>query len=257
VKSLIEESPKKRPRMPTFNNMPPPQSATTTASIKVQDNIKQTVSQNSTPTKKKNLSQKEKLKSFASTPKSERKPSQRTSRVKELIKNNSLALQRNLSNSWADILDELEEQSKELETYVDKVVDKYKLEREKVLKNLETDPEVLRKRHKKVMFGKTTPEYERYIIGVRKKDRKPFHPHTPNKFRKCSRRKFDGLVKIWRKRLHDWDENPSCLENKTSRDYNDEDEHDVTECSNITGSNFSYIVDDYDMLDDEIAPLPK
>jgi hypothetical protein len=120
-------------------------------------------------------------------------------------------VQRNLSSSWADIIEELETQQKELNEYADKVVDKYKIDKEKLLKILEQDSEVLRKRQKKINYGKLTPEYQRYIAEVKKRAREPFHPRTPNKFNKCSRRKFDGLIKKWRRMLHVWDENPDQL----------------------------------------------
>ena len=35
-----------------------------------------------------------------------------------MLEQNSMAIERNLSNNWADIIEELEEQSKELNTYL-------------------------------------------------------------------------------------------------------------------------------------------
>lgn len=125
--------------------------------------------------------------------------------------NNSDAIERNMSNNWGDILEELEIQTKELNEYVDKVSSKYELDKEKLLKKLETDAETLRKRQKRINLGKITPEYQRYVMSVARNKREPYHPRTPNKFRKSSRRKFDGLVKKWRKLLHVWDENPENL----------------------------------------------
>lgn len=145
---------------------------------------------------------------FFSTPKSERRVNLK-SRLAEL--NNSAAIEKNLSSNWGDILEELEVQSRELNEYVDKVVAKYQIDKEKLLKSTETDAECLRKRQKQINFGKVTPEYQRYVAACDKRKREPFYPRTPNKFRRCSRRKFDGLVKKWRKQLHVWDENPEAL----------------------------------------------
>jgi len=148
---------------------------------------------------------------FFSTPKSERKMASYKTKIKEMLEQNSITMQRNLSNNWADILEELDEQAKEVENYIDKVSSKYDIDKEKLRKNLETDAEVLRKRQKRINFGKVTTEYQRYLMEMPKKKRESFHPRTPNKFRKCSRRKFDGLVKKWRKMLHAYDEDPDQL----------------------------------------------
>lgn len=124
---------------------------------------------------------------------------------------NSEAIAKNMSNNWGDILEELEVQTKELNEYVDKVSKKFNIDKEKLVKNMETDAECLRKRQKKINLGKVTPEYQRYILEVNKGKRRSYHPRTPNKFRRCSRRKFDGLIKKWRKQLHMWDEDPEGL----------------------------------------------
>jgi hypothetical protein len=39
-------------------------------------------------------------------------------------------------------------------------------------------------------------------------NREPFHPKTPNKYKKYSRRAWDGLVKQWRLNLHCWSDCP-------------------------------------------------
>jgi len=259
--SLMEESPKKRQRIP--NLLP--------------NSAHATLGDNNRPVRKFNLANKlnnsdcssptrkstrqiaimnnagDQKKSFASTPKTDRQKQQ--SRIKELSEQNSAAIERNLSSNWGDILEELEEQTKELNDYVEKVSVKYGIDKEKLMKGLECDAETLRKRQKRINFGKVTPEYQRYIVEITRKKREPFHPKTPNKFRKCSRRKFDGLIKKWRKLLHVWDENPDLLPDyKTSIENSEQgcNEEDMTDdfggASNIE---ISYNVDDYDIIDDD------
>jgi hypothetical protein len=53
-----------------------------------------------------------------------------------------------------------------LNSFVEKVTTKYGLDKEKLLKNLEVDTETLRKRQKRINFGKVTSEYQRYILAV-------------------------------------------------------------------------------------------
>lgn len=69
----------------------------------------------------------------------------------------------------------------------------------------ETDKEVLGRRAKQVEYGKNTLGYQRYLEMVPKEKREKKHPKTPPKHLKYSRRAWDGLVKVWRQKLHFWD----------------------------------------------------
>lgn len=190
-----------------------------------------------------------------STPKSERRVNNNyKNKVKEMIEQNSIAMERNMSNNWADILEELEEQTKEVENYIQKVSTKYNIDAEKLKEKMETNAEVLRKRQKRINYGKVTAEYQRYILELPRKKRESFHPRTPNKFRKVSRRKFDGAIKKWRKLLHAYDEDPEQLADmknsiETMSDYDNTDDFGG---ASAVGSGISgYNIDDFDILDSE------
>lgn len=160
-------------------------------------------------------------------------------------------IERNLSKSWVDIIDDLAEQETELNDYVKRVVEKYKLDREEVLKNTECDVETLKKRQKLINYGKVTQEYKNYTESITKNKRKTYHPRTPNKFRKCSRRKFDGLIKKWRKQLHMWDETPEKLEAVAAADGESDDgdfNYDLSSIGNYTSpSNGSSQQEDFSL----------
>lgn len=193
---------------------------------------------------------------YASTPKSERRL-QHTKKIKEMIEQDSINMKRNMSNDWADILEELEEQTKEVEKYIEKVSEKYEIDKDRLTKSLETEAETLRKRQKRINFGKVTEEYQRYIIELPHKSREPFHPRTPNKFRKCSRRKFDGLIKKWRKLLHAFDENPDQLADM-KHSVDDSNDCDITDidfggASNVGSGISGYNIDDFDILDSDMS----
>ncbi|CAH1389065.1 unnamed protein product [Nezara viridula] len=88
----------------------------------------------------------------------------------------------------------------------------------KTPREIETDPDVLARRQKQIDYGKNTIGYDRYRQLVPKEARKKMHPRTPPLHLKFSRRAWDGLIKVWRQRLHFWDPpsegggNPACLE---------------------------------------------
>ncbi|KAJ3275323.1 Oocyte-specific histone RNA stem-loop-binding protein 2 [Terramyces sp. JEL0728] len=53
--------------------------------------------------------------------------------------------------------------------------------------------------------SENTVGYKRYIATVPKHGRRFPHPETPDKYSKCSKRAWDGLVRSWRRKLHLWD----------------------------------------------------
>ncbi len=51
-------------------------------------------------------------------------------------------------------------------------------------------------------------DIQQYLqLFLHRKQRRREHPTSPNKYRKCSRRCFDGQLRTWRRNLHQFDEN--------------------------------------------------
>lgn len=84
----------------------------------------------------------------------------------------------------------------------------------------ETDQVVLRRRQKQIDYGKNTKAYKAYLEAV-PKDKREIGRHviTPRKHIMYSRRSWDNQVKIWRKRLHEYD--PESEEDETEVDLSD------------------------------------
>ncbi|KAJ3188292.1 hypothetical protein HDU85_005443 [Gaertneriomyces sp. JEL0708] len=74
----------------------------------------------------------------------------------------------------------------------------------------------LEQRQKQIDFGKNTLGYQRYIEAIPRHKRKRTDPQTPNKYSKCSKRCWDGLIRHWRRKLHEWD--PPELKDQAHRD---------------------------------------
>jgi len=68
----------------------------------------------------------------------------------------------------------------------------------------ETDEKTLQRRQKQIDYGKVTVDYEEYLNEVPRDERKIFHPRTPDKYQKASRRHFDSQIKNWKKAIHSW-----------------------------------------------------
>ena len=76
------------------------------------------------------------------------------------------------------------------------------------LENLdrETDPHRVSQRQRQIDFGKNTIGYQRYLEQYPNKSKRPRNlPRTPDVHKKCSKRAFDGQVRSWRRKLHEWD----------------------------------------------------
>lgn len=66
----------------------------------------------------------------------------------------------------------------------------------------------LQQRQKQIDIGKNTPEYQLYLAKVPKNKRQRHlhqHPVTPDKSQDISKRNWEGQVRAWRRRLHEWD----------------------------------------------------
>ena len=69
---------------------------------------------------------------------------------------------------------------------------------------IESDPVILQRRQKQIDYGKNNLHYDNFIQKVPKNRRHRRDPRTPDKYLKYSRRQWDGLVRAWKKQVHDW-----------------------------------------------------
>jgi len=79
------------------------------------------------------------------------------------------------------------------------------IKRNATAKPLETDERKLSGRARQIEIGKSTEGYSLYLADIPRKDRSKDHPWTPDKFTICSTRSWQGVVRLWRRKLHFWD----------------------------------------------------
>ncbi|CEG01108.1 Histone RNA stem-loop-binding protein SLBP1/SLBP2 [Ostreococcus tauri] len=72
-------------------------------------------------------------------------------------------------------------------------------------RKLETDSHKLKQRQRQIDYGKNTLGYARYVELVKKSERKSCHAWTPDIHAALSKRAFDGVVRKWRRLLHEYD----------------------------------------------------
>ena len=57
---------------------------------------------------------------------------------------------------------------------------------------------------KQIDYGKVSVDYEEYVEEIPIEKRNRFHPRTPDKLQKTSRRSFDSQIKNWKIAIHKW-----------------------------------------------------
>ncbi|VDD75361.1 unnamed protein product [Mesocestoides corti] len=105
-----------------------------------------------------------------------------------------------------------EDAEKDLQRYEEKLKRRYSLRSDFTGElDLERRQLELLRRQRDIDMGKTTKKYAEYVLTIPKPERQKHHPRTPNKFRQVSRRAWDGMIRKWRKHLHNYD-NPDFNE---------------------------------------------
>jgi len=65
-------------------------------------------------------------------------------------------------------------------------------------------------RLRQLNIGKQTWGYQNYVRAVPKSFRRGWYPVTPDPMERISKRRFNGKVNVWRRKLHFWDA-PTCV----------------------------------------------
>ena len=90
-------------------------------------------------------------------------------------------------------------------------------------KRKKVDEETIRRRQKQIDYGKNNTSYDYYKKKVPKNKRPRYYPRTPDITLEYSRRQWDGLIKSWKLRVHDWVKKDKAKEDeKLEKDSNNE-----------------------------------
>ncbi|CAF1032566.1 unnamed protein product [Adineta steineri] len=116
-------------------------------------------------------------------------------------------LKKSLSKDWCDKMDNAEAEEKKLHSFV-LYLKQFPMHKnkttEELLTSIECCPKELLRRQKEISKGKLSNAYQNYISTILRKCRTRRHPRTPCKYAKMSRRGFDGSIKAWRRKLHEF-----------------------------------------------------
>ena len=92
-----------------------------------------------------------------------------------------------------------------------------------------TDEKRLTKRQRQIDIGKETVGYKVYCEKITRAERTKHHPQTPDKGVACSSRSWQGVVRVWRRKLHYWD-TPEVVEKyRKKMGWSDDEEEEEEE----------------------------
>ncbi|CAF1037680.1 unnamed protein product [Rotaria sordida] len=157
-------------------------------------------------------------------------------------------LKKSLSKDWCDKMDNEEAEEKKLHSFI-LYLKQFSIHEnkttEELLASIECCPKELLRRQKEISKGKLSKSYETYISIIPRKCRIRQHPRTPCKYAKMSRRGFDGTIKAWRRKLHEFSGDKTKENNST----NDDDSISSSQRSDDYSTSSSMCMDENDLPD--------
>eukprot|EP01135_Chromosphaera_perkinsii_P006055 Nk52_evm3s387 gene=Nk52_evmTU3s387 len=121
----------------------------------------------------------------------------------------------------------------------------------------ETDHTRLEQRQKQIDYGKNTIGYENYLRKVPRYARRVGFPQTPNKHKKMSKRAWDGLVKKWRRQLHEYDFEEAAMQSIPNPVNASEEASAIGNPPNELDAETNNFLGDIEMEEREQEPMPS